>query len=341
MGRSLLIAITFGALVSGFSAAPTRENQADGSVGLPPGPTQRTIFANGVVEGRGREALLRFEIAGRLVSVEVNDGDRVRQGDTLARLDNTTLACELAKAQATLALAQAEREHLINGARKETRAFAHAQVHAAQARMAQADKRLERGVQLQQHKAIAQQDLDDFTATAQANQAEVEAASARAGELEAPAREDELRMLDAKIALEEARVKQAHAMLDKTKLKAPFDGMVLRVRGEVGELVSDGDVPTITLANTSEMRVRAYVEEMDALAVTEGQRGDVTVDGLPGVRFAATVVSCTPYMAPKRLLMNMPGERVDVKVREIVLQLDDQNKLVIGLPVDVCLGREE
>jgi multidrug resistance efflux pump len=284
--------------------------------------------------------MLRFEVAGRLVSVAVKDGDRVRQGDVLARIDSTTQMCELAKAEAGLALAKAERERLINGARKETRAFARAQYHAAQARMSQAAKRLERAVQLQQHNGLSRQELDDLTTAAQESQAEVEAASARADEAEAPARHDDLNIVLAKIELEEARVKQAHAMLEKTELKAPFDGVVLRVRGEVGELAPHGDVPTITMANVSEMRVRAYVEEMDALSVTEGQRGHVISDSSAGVRFPVTVISCTPYMAPKRLFSNMPGERMDVKVREVVLRLDEQNDLVVGLPVDVFIGCE-
>src|SRR5262245_17020826 len=145
MGRVVLIALTFGVFVSGVSVVQTGENSCSGVAAVPPQASQRTICANGVVEGRAREAMLRFEITGRLASVKVSDGDRVRKGDTLAELDATTWLCELAKAEASLALQQAEREHLINGARKETRAFARAQHHAAQARMAQSDKRVDRG----------------------------------------------------------------------------------------------------------------------------------------------------------------------------------------------------
>jgi HlyD family secretion protein len=341
MGRVVLLALALAVFVSAASVVQTGENSGSGIATVPPQVSQQSICANGVVEGRTREAMLRFEISSRLASVKVHDGDRVRKGDTLAELDATTWLCELAKAEASLALQQAEREHLINGARTETRAFARAQHHAAQARMVQADKRADRGIRLQQRDALSQQDLDDLVATAEANRAEVDAFAARADELEAPAREDELRMVDAKIALETARVRQARAMLEKTELKAPFDGIVLRVRGEVGELTSDTDPPTITLADTSEMHVRAYVEEMYALAVTEGQRGYVTTDGCTGVRFSGTVVSCTPYMSPKKLIMNTPGERIDVKVREVVLRLDDQDKLVVGCPVNVFIESEK
>jgi multidrug resistance efflux pump len=341
MGRGRIIAFSVTALLSGVSAVQIEQNRTADIVSPPQPPARRSIFANGVVEGRARETMLRFEIAGRLTGVNVKDGDRVQQGDILAQLDTTIWTCELAKAEASLALQLAEREHLVNGARQETRSFAWAQHHAAQARLTQADKRVDRGVRLNQLNALSQQELDDLVATALANRADVDATSARADELEAPARADELLMLDAKIALERARVKQAHAMLEKTELKAPFDGVVLRVRGEVGELVTDGDLPTVTLADTSEIRVRAYVEEMDALSVAEGQRGFVTADSMPDVRFPGTVVSCVPYMSPKRQFTNTPGERVDVKVREVILKLDYQDKLVVGFPVDVTIANEE
>jgi HlyD family secretion protein len=341
--RGLLTSVfTLGAFAAGLSVSPTVDDCADGdSVSAVSPPAKRAIYANGVVEGRQRETSLRFELSGRLASIEVTEGDRVRKGDTLARLDPTTWSHELAKAEASLALVQAERERLLNGTRKETRAFARAQFHAAQARMGPATKRLDRGVQLQQSKSLSQQDLDDLQSIAEAAQAELEAATARADEVEAPAREDELRMADAKIALQEAQVKQARDTLQKTELKAPSDGLVLRVMGEPGELMPDLEKATITMVDTSEMRVRAFVEEMDALAVVQGQRAYVVADALPNERFPGTVLSCTPYMLPKKIVNNMPGERIDVKVREVVILLDNQDKLVIGLPVEAFLNIEE
>src|SRR5262245_25961337 len=127
MGRCLVIAMTFGLCMSGFSFAPTSENPGVVSPLPAAQPEQRSIFANGVVEGRGREALLRFEIAGRITAVAAVDGMTVHKGDVLAQLDRTALECDLAKAEASLALEQAERDRLVNGARRETRDHAWAQ----------------------------------------------------------------------------------------------------------------------------------------------------------------------------------------------------------------------
>jgi HlyD family secretion protein len=339
--RALLSLVALGAFAAAISFFQTMETRADRNpVAAKPHPVKFAISANGVVEGRQREASLRFELNGRLASIEVTEGDFVQKGDTLARLDPTTWNHELAKAEASLALVRAERERLLNGACKEARAFAKAQLHAVQARTDQAIRHLSRGVQLQQNKALSQQELDDLQASSDAAQAELQAASARTDEIEAPAREDELSIIDAKIALEQARVDQARDTLKKTELKAPNDGVVLRVSSEPGEMVPDLERPTITMVDTSEIRVRVFVEEMDALAVLPGQRAYVVADALPNERFYGTVVSCGSCMSPKRFMNNLPGERIDVRVRDVLIVLDHQDKLVIGLPVQAFLNVE-
>ena len=94
------------------------------------------------------------------------------------------------------------------------------------------------------------------------------------------------------------------------------------------------------MADTGELRVRAFVEELDAVRVQEGMTVKVTADAWPNKSFPGRVISCSPHMVPKRHLSNEPGERIDVKVREVVVQLDQsdaRDRLVVGLPVDVYL----
>src|SRR2546428_14048476 len=101
--RGVVGILTLGAFAAGMTVFHTVENPADGNrVPAVRPPAKRAIFANGVVEGRQREAFLRFELSGRLASIEVTEGDRVRKGDALARLDPTTWSHELAKAEASL-----------------------------------------------------------------------------------------------------------------------------------------------------------------------------------------------------------------------------------------------
>jgi multidrug resistance efflux pump len=299
---------------------------------------EHTIQANGTVEGNTREIPLRFEIAGRLKAVDVYEGSEVRAGDTLARLEQDSWVHALSMSNASLALAKSERDRVINGARTETRELAEAQVQTAKARANQIRKRLDRALRLFERNAIAQQELDDLSVSMDVAQSEVDAADARAREICAPARGDEISMADAKVALEQAKCAQAEAQLAKTTLVAPRNGIVLRVHNEPGELVGpETSLPCLIMVEAQNKRVRAYVEEMDAPAVVVGRRAYAVADGMPTHHFWGNVTSCAPSMMPKKYFNNAPGERVDVKVREVVIELDECDDLVIGLPVDVYI----
>lgn len=297
---------------------------------------ERTVFASGTIEGENREVPLRFQLPGRLLAVEVAEGDRVEAGAILARLDPTDWDARLAEAEASLAVAEAERERLVNGARPESREVARAMARAATARTEQSKKELDRALSLVKNKSVSQQELDNLQAKYNADVAELDAAKERLAEIEADARADEVKMADARIAVAKAKVRQAKVELEKTRLRAPAAGLVLRALGEPGEMLfPERSDPILTMVAVDQMHARAYVEELDAFRLAPGARARVVADGLPNVSFGGTVIFCAPYMIPKKVFSNRPGERVDVKVREVLVRLDPQSTLVVGLPVDV------
>jgi len=155
-------------------------------------------------------------------------------------------------------------------------------------------------------------------------------------------RREELTIADAKVALAEGTVRRERLMLDKTLLRAPTDGVVLRVQAEPGEMVGPEDNRDLfTLVNRSSTRVRACVEELDAMKVAVGQSAVVIADGLPDRQFAGVVESCAPFVAPKVQRHLKPGEMVDVRVREVLIKLAEGGELLIGLPVEVFIDAGE
>src|SRR5690606_23505554 len=118
------------------------------------------VFAAGVIEGADREALLNFEVEGRLAELFVSEGTEVRKGDELARLDDALLRRKLAEAEGELALAQAEYERLVNGASPEARRVARAQAELAAGQLEHADSSWARAQQLQNDNAITKEKLD-------------------------------------------------------------------------------------------------------------------------------------------------------------------------------------
>jgi multidrug efflux pump subunit AcrA (membrane-fusion protein) len=161
---------------------------------------------------------------------------------------------------------------------------------------------------------------------------------ARAEEIAALNRADELTMAEAKVALAEGALRRERIMLEKCLLVAPTDGVVLRVLGEAGELVGpNDDRHMVTLVNRDRTRVRAHVEELDAMQVAVGQKAVVTAEGEPDRAYQGVVKSCSPYVAPKSHRHLKPGELFDVRVREVIIELADGADLLVGLPVDVFI----
>jgi multidrug efflux pump subunit AcrA (membrane-fusion protein) len=153
--------------------------------------------------------------------------------------------------------------------------------------------------------------------------------------------DDDLTIAEAKVTLAEGALRRERVMLEKTMLLAPTDGVVLRVLGEPGEMVGPGDErDLVTLVNRDRTRVRAHVEELDALSVAVGQKAFVTAEGQPDRQYEGIVQSCSPCVAPKSHRHLKPGEMFDIRVREIIIELTDGQDLLIGLPVDVFIEPE-
>jgi RND family efflux transporter MFP subunit len=133
-----------------------------------------------------------------------------------------------------------------------------------------------------------------------------------------------------------ADLQQARAELAKTRLLAPWDGRILRVYDEPGALVGPASArPILLMADVSRRRVRAFVEELDALRVRAGQRAVVTADGLPGMEFPGRVSDEVMLRMDRGAPhSDAPGEYQDIYHRPVVIDLDDGRELPLNLRVN-------
>jgi multidrug resistance efflux pump len=300
-----------------------------------------TVYATGFVEGVTEDIQLRMEQIGRVTAVLVSAGKWVEAGAVLVKLDDSRQQQEVALATANLEFAQAELERLKNGARTDEREEAHALYRSAQARLDQALRTWTRIEQLRDEKAVSQQEADDQQASVDSLRGELEAAAARVRQIEAPARADEMRAAVARVASADASLALAKINLSKTELLAPQAGRVLDVNARLGELTGpDAAKPLVVLSDTSKVYVRAFVEELDAPRITVGMKASVTADGLPGQSFAGHVISISPRMETKTIHTDRAFELYDTKVREVLVELDTKELLIVGLRVDVTFDTE-
>ncbi len=309
----------------------------------------RLICASGRIEGATPEVKLRPQLAGRIAKIAIKEGQLVRAGDVLLELDDSEYVQEAAVAEAEFHLAEARLERLVHGAHVKQRAEAAALYRAKLAELERAKLSWHRIESLLPTKAVTQQEGDNQRTLVEGLTAEVEAAEAHLQWLESPARADEVQMETARVAEAAARWKLALVQLDRTRLRSPLAGQILKVGVEVGELA--GPVtsdPAIIVDDTSRCRVRAFVEEMDARNVRVGMAARITADG-PGAgtarnewsacgsqEFRGRVSRISPRMDDKNLWTDHPTERLDTKTREVWIDVDDRTP-VVGLRVDVVI----
>ena len=99
----------------------------------------------------------------------------------------------------------------------------------------------------------------------------------------------EVEAAQAKVVSAQAALEEAQAALKAATMVAPFDGTVISVGAEKGDLVSSGTI-IVTLADLSTLRVRAIVDETDISKVEIGQQVEVTFDAFPGLSFLGQVL---------------------------------------------------
>ena len=124
---------------------------------------------------------------------------------------------------------------------------------------------------------------------------------------EADSRDAACRAATQNIKVAEARIAQAQAMMERMLLRAPFDGIVAEINGELGEFVTPSPVgiptpPAVDVVDTSCIYVTAPIDEVDAPRIREGMPARVTLDAFrdrafPGARASRRALRARPRKA--------------------------------------------
>ncbi|MFN9731292.1 MAG: HlyD family secretion protein, partial [Pseudomonadota bacterium] len=119
------------------------------------------------------------------------------------------------------------------------------------------------------------------------------------------------------------------------------DGVVLKRDLREGEtVVALSPLPLARIGDLSRRYVRADVDELDVGRVREGMRATVASDAFPGREFGGEVVHVAGRMGRRSVVTDRPAERVDARVLEVLLRLDPEADLPVGLRVDVRIDAD-
>jgi RND family efflux transporter MFP subunit len=242
------------------------------------------LTANGYVVARQR-ASVSSEVSGRLAALYVEEGSRVTQGQVLGMLQNQDQRAAVESAKAALAAAEAQSAE-------------------AKASAREADLELGRSRELLAKGLVSQADFDAVQAKADVAAARVQSAQAQIGSARAN--------LDA-----------AQVAYEKTFIRAPFAGAVLRKEAEVGEIVSP--IPSsggltrgaiVTMANLASLQVDVDVNEGYVARTHEGMRTEIALDAYPNDRFPGRVRQIVPTADRQKatVLVKVSFDSLDARV---------------------------
>lgn len=289
-----------------------------------------------------RQVQISFNNSERIAAVLVQEGDRVKQGQVLARLDTRRLEPQVAQAEAQVAAQRQIVQRLRSGSRPEEIAQARANVESAKADAVNARQQYQRvksASEMSAGRAVRQQDVDTAKAALEVAEAKLAVAQKALDLAVIGPRKEEIAEAEARLKANEAQLALLRQQLFDAQLIAPVDAVVRTRILEPGEMASP-QKPVFSLAITDPKWVRAYVSEPDLGKVQHGMAARVVVDSFPNRRFVGWIGFISPIaeFTPKSVQTEELRTSLVYEVRVFVK--DPSDDLRLGMPATVHVSDE-
>ena len=269
----------------------------------PAGVPEGFAVSNGRIEAT--EVDIASKIAGRIDTILVKEGQFVREGEVLAKMDTRVLQeqrleaiAQIKEAQSAVAAAQA----LLEQRQSETRAAAQSLVNQRQAELDSVAKRHTRSRSLAQRGAISAQQLDDDRAAAESARAALESAKAQVSASKAAIEAARTNIIQAQTRVEAAQATERRiaADIDDSELKAPRDGRVQYRVAEPGEVLAAGG-RVLNMVDLSDVYMTFFLPTEQAGTLKLGGEARLILDAAPDLRIPATIsfVASVAQFTPK------------------------------------------
>ncbi|MDZ7316547.1 MAG: efflux RND transporter periplasmic adaptor subunit [candidate division KSB1 bacterium] len=272
-------------------------------------PNDEKVVGSGTLEAH--QVLVSAQEGGRVVALNVKEGESVRKGQLIARLDAEKLLLQRRQTEAAL------RELQLNLATAERG------VRLATDNLELVKKKHDRITALLAENGATQQQFDEADAALKAAQIQAENARTALQSLKAKAEQ-----LQAQIDLLDSRIRD-------TELTSPIDGVVLQVYAEEGELLRPLG-PVAEIADLSRLWVKIYVKEADLYRISLGAQAKIHISSLnqPVIGRVAWISERAEF-TPKTV--QTKEARADLTYAVKVEMENPNGRLKIGMPVDVTI----
>ncbi|MBB3350993.1 HlyD family secretion protein [Rhizobium sp. BK049] len=284
-----------------------------------------------------RQVSLGFRVSGRISELGVDEGDVVKCGTVLAKLDAAPYEFAVRSGEANAAALRATLDKLKAGPRPTEIAQARAAYDESLADLQNANLAYDRARQLRPQGTISEANLDQATAAKAMAAARSQSASEALKLLQEGSRVEDIAAADAQLKAAEATLASARTSLADTELRAPNDGVILSRVRENGAIVSPADT-VFVLSLTEPVWVRSYVAEPDLGRVHPGMKVSVTSDTQPDRPYEGTIGFISPVAEFTPKSVETPELRSDLVYRLRIVIDRPGPDLRQGMPVTVRLS---
>lgn len=314
----LIIIIFFGILIYFF--ARDKENEKD------------YLLLSGNIEAR--EVNLSFKVFGKIKELNFEEGERVKEMDTLGKIEAEEIENELELQKEILEEANIKLQELKKGSREQEIKDGEANLNAKEVEMEKAKKDFLRAEFLYKNEAISQSKYEEYKKIMEIAEANYKRALENLNLIKEGPRKEEILQQEKRIKQIETSIKIAEEKLKDTILYSPINGIVLSKNLAVGE-ISNPSIPVYTIGELDKPYVKVYVKESKIGFLKIGQNAEVYSDSFPDKKYNGkiTYISSQAEFTPKNIQTKEERTKLVFEVKVDVLQ--ENEELKPGMPVDV------
>lgn len=288
------------------------------------------ITASGYVEAT--DVRLSAKIAGRVESVAVSEGDAIKAGAVVAKIETIDLELALRQARAEREVADAELRLRMKGARDEDIREMEAQLRSAESDLAGAQRDYERFEALLERGSGTTKSRDDAKTRRDTLRARVDAISQSLARLRSGFRSEEKDAARARLAGVDARIAQLEQQIADATIVSPIDGVVTEKLAEPGELLSPGG-PVAVITNLADAWLNVYISEPDLPRVRLGMEAVVNTDDGQTRKGKIIYVASKAEFTPKNVQTRDERAKLVFKLK---IGLDNEDGLFKpGMPAEM------
>jgi HlyD family secretion protein len=295
------------------------------------GNNKNSIEATGTIETV--DVVLSSKTNGEIKELKINEGDKVRQGDTVLIIDTESLQLQLKQQGSGAEMSRAQLDLLRNGARKEDISLAESSLNQAQVNFDQAKTDLGRLQKLFQTQTITKKQYDDAVSHFNIMNDQLSSAKENYAKIKNYARPEEIQQAEAKLNQSLASADLIKKSINDSYIISPLNGIVVKKYFEVGETVSPMS-SLVKISDLTNVELYIYVTELELGKIKLGQKAEVSVDAFKDKKFDGKVTYISPEaeFTPKNI--QTKDERTKL-VFAVKIELPNPNfELKSGMPAD-------